>query len=107
MSTRPQNLSQTGPATPRATSRKRDPIVEIGIRLLDDAHLAWQRAELECEELLSAWYDGSPRAAADWYRSYQAALDREEAAAADLERLWDLASGRATSSSPRPAKASA
>jgi hypothetical protein len=106
MSRSPQNESQTGSVATRSRTRKRDEIVEIGIRLLDDAHAAWQRAELECEQLLSAWYEGSPRAAVDWYRSYQAALDREEAAARDLERLWEVASGSAASDSPRPAGSS-
>lgn len=98
MSAGPENATaadSTATATP-PRPLKRDEIVEIGIRLLDDAHLAWQRAELECEELLEAWYAGAPRADGDWYRSYQAALDREEAAARDLERLWDIASGGAT-----------
>lgn len=106
MSTGPQHVSETSSGTTRSRTRKRDEIVEIGIRLLDAAHVAWQRAELECEEMLNAWYDGPPRAAVDQYRSYQAALDREEAAARDLERLWNVASGRATSTSPRPAEAS-
>jgi hypothetical protein len=99
MSTGQENATtadSTATATPTRTL-KRDEIVEIGIRLLDDAHLAWQQAELECEEMLEAWYGGAPHAARDWYRSYQAALDREEAAARDLERLWDIASGGATS----------
>ena len=104
MSTGPQNAtpaSSTATAT-RSRTRKRDEIVEIGIRLLDDAHAAWQRAELECEQMLEAWYSGSPRAAVDRYRSYQAALDREEAAARDLQRLWEIASGGATSRAAQP-----
>ena len=71
--------------------RKRLELAEIGIRLLDEAHVAWRRAELECERALEAWYDGPPRASVDRYLSYRAALDREHAAARDLERLWQLA----------------
>jgi len=73
--------------------RRRLELAEIGIRLLDEAHMAWQRAELECELALQAWLDGSPRTSSDRYASYCAALDREQAAAHDLERLWEL--GRA------------
>jgi hypothetical protein len=69
----------------------RHELAEIGIRLLDEAHVAWQRAELECERALGAWFEGSPRRSAELYRSYRAALDREHAAARDLQRLWELA----------------
>lgn len=98
MSTRPQDPSPPRSTATRSRTLKRDEIVEIGIRLLDDAHMAWQRAELECEQMLLAWHEGTPRLAVDWYRSYQAALDREEAAARDLQRLWEVASGKATKS---------
>jgi hypothetical protein len=70
---------------------KRLELAEIGLRLLDEAHAAWQWAELQCEAALQAWYDGSPRTSAAAYLSYRAALDREQAAAHDLERLWELA----------------
>ncbi|HET6866721.1 MAG TPA: hypothetical protein VFH80_12460 [Solirubrobacteraceae bacterium] len=70
---------------------RRHELAEIGIRLLDEAHVAWQRAELECERALGAWYGSSPRTGAELYRSYRAALDREHAAACDLQRLWELA----------------
>lgn len=69
----------------------RHELAEIGLRLLDEAHFAWQRAELECERSLRAWYDSSPRTNAELYRSYRAALDREHAMARDLQRLWELA----------------
>lgn len=61
------------------------------MRLLDEAHMAWQWAELECEAALHAWYDRSSRTSAAGYLAYRAALDREEAAALDLQRLWELA----------------
>jgi hypothetical protein len=65
-------------------------LAEIGVRLLDDAYLAWFSAESECEGALHAWFQaaGSHRSGA--YLTYRAALDREEAAARDLQRLWQL-----------------
>jgi hypothetical protein len=90
MSTQQKDSTTARPAT-RTRPRKRLELAEIGIRLLDEAHLAWQRAELECELALEAWYEGSPRLSTNRYLSYRAALDREQAAARDLERLWDLA----------------
>lgn len=81
----------TGPEVTRNRHGRRHELAEIGIRLLDEAHVAWQRAELECERALGAWYGSSPRTGAELYRSYRAALDREHAAACDLQRLWELA----------------
>jgi hypothetical protein len=78
-------------AATRDRPSERHPLAEIGIRLLDEAHAAWQWAELECEQALRAWYDGSPRTCAAAYLSYRAALDREQAAAHDLQRLWAIA----------------
>jgi hypothetical protein len=65
-------------------------LVGIGIRLLDDAYLAWFSAESETDNALWAWRQstGASRSAAS--AAYRAALDREEAAARDLERLWTL-----------------
>jgi len=91
MSTRPQDSTPPRSAATRTRPRKRHELAEIGIRLLDEAHVAWQRAELECEQALRAWYDGPPRVSVERYLSYRAALDREQAAARDLERLWELA----------------
>jgi hypothetical protein len=91
MSTRRQDATPASTAAAGAAPRRRSEIAEIGIRLLDDAHLAWQRAEFECEETLRAWFEGTPRTRADRYQAYLAALDREEAAAHDLQRLWELA----------------
>jgi hypothetical protein len=63
----------------------------IGVRLLDDAYLAWFGAESECEQALRAWFEARGGERSSAYLAYQAALDREEAAAHDLERLWRLA----------------
>ena len=91
MSTRPQDPTPARSAATPTRPRKRHDLAEIGIRLLDEAHVAWQRAELECEHALGAWYGASPRASVDLYLSYRAALDREQAAAHDLQRMWELA----------------
>jgi hypothetical protein len=89
--TTPRNASPAGSSLTRNRPRPRHELAEIGIRLLDEAHSAWQRAELECERALRAWYDGAPRTGGELYLSYRAALDREHAAARDLQRLWELA----------------
>jgi hypothetical protein len=62
----------------------------IGVRLLDDAHMSWVAAEVESEHALRAWFQaGGPQGAGEYY-AYRAALDREEAAAQDLQRLCEL-----------------
>jgi hypothetical protein len=62
----------------------------IAVRVLDDAHMTWVAAEVESEHALRAWFDtGAPRGAVA-YLAYHAAVDREEAAARDLQRLCEL-----------------
>jgi hypothetical protein len=63
----------------------------ISVRVLDDAYLAWWNAESESEAALRAWWRSSGSDRPDAYAAYRAALDREETAALDLERLWSLA----------------
>ena len=65
-------------------------IAAVGVRLLDEAYLSWLAAEIESEQALRAWYECRPGVRADAYCSYRAALDREEAAARDFERLSEL-----------------
>jgi len=65
-------------------------VATIGVRLLDDAVLAWFRAESESEVALQAWFRSTGMRRETAYLSYLAALDREEASARDLERLWQL-----------------
>jgi hypothetical protein len=65
-------------------------LADIGVRLLHDAYMAWFSAESESHSALCAWWQSS-----GWSRSlasavYLAALDREEAAARDFERLWAI-----------------
>ncbi len=91
MSTRPQDTAPARSAARQTRPRKRHELAEIGIRLLDEAHVAWQRAELECEQALRAWREGPPRTCTDRYLAYRAALDHEQAAAHDLQRMWELA----------------
>jgi hypothetical protein len=65
-------------------------VAEIGVRLLDDAYHAWFSAEAESETALHSWLAAAGAGRELTYSSYRAALDREEAAARDLERLWAL-----------------
>lgn len=67
-------------------------VAEIGIRLLDDAYSSWLAAESEAAEALSAWLGASGRSREDAYFSYVASVDREHAAAHDLQRLFEIAS---------------
>jgi hypothetical protein len=67
-------------------------VAEIGVRLLDDAYMAWFTAETECARALRTWFDrDAHEPTRGVYYAYLAALDREEAAARDLQRLWELA----------------
>jgi hypothetical protein len=68
-------------------------VASIGVRLIDDAYLAWFGAETEAETLLRAWFQATGQRREVAYLAYRAALEREEASARDLERLWRLASG--------------
>jgi hypothetical protein len=70
-------------------SASRD-LAVIAVRLLDDAHMTWVAAEVESEHMLRAWLDGGAPEAAGAYLAYRAALDREAAAARDLQRLSEL-----------------
>ncbi len=65
-------------------------VTNIGVRLWDDAYLAWLSAEIECETALQAWFRSTGQARENRYLTYLAALDREEASAHDLERLYRL-----------------
>jgi hypothetical protein len=74
-------------AIPTRTVRDRG---VIAVRVLDDAHLTWVAAEIESEHTLRAWFDADARQRAGAYLAYRAAVDREEAAARDLQRLYGL-----------------
>jgi hypothetical protein len=62
----------------------------IGVRVLDDAHMTWVAAEVESERALRAWFEGPEADRAAAYLVYHSAVDREEAAARDLQRLCEL-----------------
>jgi hypothetical protein len=62
-------------------------LAEIGVRLLDDAYMAWCAAARDSERALDAWRECDHSCG---YAVYRAALEREEAAARDLERLSQL-----------------
>jgi hypothetical protein len=67
-------------------------IAKLGVWLIDAAYMAWFEAESEAEVLLRAWFLAKGEQREVVYLAYRAALDREEAAARDLERMWFLAS---------------
>ena len=66
-------------------------VAKIGVRLIDDAYLAWFGAESESETMLRDWFAATGERRDSAYLAYLAALDREEASARDLERLWNVA----------------
>ncbi|HEY7966465.1 MAG TPA: hypothetical protein VID68_05520 [Solirubrobacteraceae bacterium] len=80
-------MSATEGTTEHDTRRD---VALIGIRLLDDAYMAWAAAEGEAEEKLGAWLDSRGAQSARAYPAYRAALEREEAAARDLQRLHEI-----------------
>lgn len=66
-------------------------VARISVRLLDEAYMVWLAAEGECEEALRGWSVETSRVGAEAYCKYRAALDREEAAARDLQKLHEVA----------------
>ena len=62
----------------------------IAVRVLDDAHMTWVVAEVDSDRALHAWFDAGAPKRAGAYLTYRAAVDREEAAARDLQRLSEL-----------------
>jgi hypothetical protein len=65
--------------------------IDIRIRLVDEAYTSWWIAECHCADALRGWLDAGPHDRAGANLAYRAALDREEAAARDFERLSALA----------------
>jgi hypothetical protein len=60
------------------------------VRALDDAHMTWVAAEIESEHALRAWFHAGATQRANAYLAYRTAVDREETAAHDLQRLAEL-----------------
>jgi hypothetical protein len=66
-------------------------VASLAIRLVDEAYMSWCTAQTQCQSALRAWFDAGPRDRAEANWAYRAALDREQAAASDLESLSQLA----------------
>jgi hypothetical protein len=62
----------------------------IAARAVNDAHLTWVAAEVESDHALRAWFGAVAPQRAGAYLAYRAAVDREEAAARDLLRMYAL-----------------
>jgi hypothetical protein len=75
------------PKIVRKTSRG---LAVIGVRVLDDAQMTWIAAEVESEHALHAWFEAAAPDCDRAYVAYRAAVDREEATARDLQRLYAL-----------------
>ncbi|HEV7752799.1 MAG TPA: hypothetical protein VGO71_14745 [Baekduia sp.] len=90
--------------TPRHLKTLAAQAARIGVRLADGAFMAWRAAQIECDLALSTWHAAEPWQSALAHGAYQAALDREEAAARHLEELCRLtgALGQSESATPRP-----
>ena len=65
---------------------------KLSERLLEDAYTTWLIAESEAEQTLDAWRERASGTCAARYQAYLAAVEREEAAARDLQRLTEIAS---------------
>ncbi|MGB0096573.1 MAG: hypothetical protein WBP81_29050 [Solirubrobacteraceae bacterium] len=74
----------------------------IAVRVLDDARMTWVAEEVESEHALRAWSDADAPQAAGAYLAYRAAVDREEAAARDLQRLSELTQPCQERLAPKP-----
>ena len=61
-----------------------------GGRALDYAHMTWIAAEVAAGDALTAWFEAAAPDRAAAHLAYEAALDREDAAARDLQRLGGL-----------------
>jgi hypothetical protein len=66
-------------------------VASVEIRFIDEAHMSWCTAQVQCETALRAWFEAGPHDRAEANCVYRAALDREQAAAHDLESLSQLA----------------
>jgi hypothetical protein len=54
---------------------------------VDDAYTAWFNANSRCGEALRAWREAARAERSEAYGTYRAALEFEDAAAAELARL--------------------
>ena len=65
-------------------------LVVIGVRVFDDGYMNWVATEVESEPALRAWFEATATNRGAAYVAYQGTVDREEAAARDLQRLCEL-----------------
>ena len=65
-------------------------LVVIAVRVLDDVHITWFAAEVQSEHALRAWFKRAASHREGAYLAWRVAVDREEAAVRDLERLCEL-----------------
>ena len=78
------------PTSARINRNASRDLAVIAVRVLDDAHMTWVAAEVDSDQALHAWFDAGAPTVAGAYLTYRAAVDREEAAARDLQRLSEL-----------------
>jgi hypothetical protein len=97
MSTRRDEPSPAILGAIRVSPRIHNQVVRSDILHLGDVYSAWRIAEAQAGEALGSWRDAEPDETGGRYAAYRAALDREESAARDLERLCgpDHDAGRA------------
>jgi hypothetical protein len=77
------------------TKKREEELVDASTLVSGEVYLAWFVAAAESARALRAWLDGSAREHGALYGAYRAALDREEAAACNLQRLSAAAGGHA------------
>jgi hypothetical protein len=75
---------------PRINRNTNHDLAVIAVRVLDDAHMTWVAAEVASEHGLREWFDAAAPQGTGAYLAYCAAVDHEEAAARDLQRLSEL-----------------
>jgi len=82
----------------RVRPRVPNELAPAELRHVGDVYSAWRIAAAQSGEALQAWLQAEPDFGGTRYVAYRAALDREESAARDLQRLW-LRAQRGTSAS--------
>jgi hypothetical protein len=65
-------------------------LLAMRVWLRDEAHKVWAAAEAESQWALRAWIEAGDRDRGAAYHVYQASLEREEAAACELQRWCEL-----------------
>lgn len=88
MSTRRDDVSPAIFGVARVRPRVADQVPAINVLQFGDVYSAWRIAELQSGEALHTWFQAPAGDRRTAYIGYRAALDREESAARNLERLW-------------------